>query len=269
MMKDLFQVLREIWQNIDVAKRLARFNVSSRWADNYLGSMWDYLEPILYIGTYFIVFGLGMYNGNVDGQPYILWLIVGIVPWYFIKGAFSRGMTSIKSQLGMLTKTKFPMSIAPIVPMVEELRRFIVLISITLVILILFGKMPNIAWLQLTYAVFAMLTFMFGLNLLTSTLAIVIPDFQTAANAFFRLAFFMSGVIINIDTASLPDKAMTVLRMMPFYYIVDAFRSSLLFDRSIFYEPLNTAFFWSLTLLILWAGAILHVRFRNRFMDLV
>lgn len=269
MMKDLMQVLQEIRQHIGTANRLARFNIAARWADNYLGSVWDYLEPTMYIGTYFVVFGLGMYDGTVHGQPYILWLLVGIVPWYFIKGSFTRGMTSIKSQLGMLTKTKFPISIAPVVPMLEEFRRFVIMLGMTLVVIMLFGNMPSVYWLQVFYAIFAMWAFLLGLNLLTSTLTILIPDFKTAADAFFRLAFFISGVIINVDTRNLPETVVTILKMTPFYYIIDAFRSSLLFGQSVFYDPTNTAFFWSITLLVLWVGAIAHVRLRGKFMDLV
>jgi teichoic acid transport system permease protein len=269
MMKDLRQVLREIGQHIDTATRLARFNVASRWADNYLGSIWDYLEPVLYIGTYFVIFGLGLYNGQVNGQPYILWLLVGIVPWYFIKGSFSRGLTSIKSQLGMLTKTKFPMSIAPVVPMVEEFRRFLTLLGLTMIVMLLFGNMPTLAWLQLGYAAFAMWAFLLGLNLLNSTLTMVLPDFQTAANAFFRLMFFISGVIINLDAGTLPDQVVAILKMLPFYQIIDNFRASLLFNQSVFHNPMNTAFFWALTLLLLWGGSVAHVRFRGKFMDLI
>lgn len=269
MMKDLRQVLREIWQNMSIANRLARFNITSRWADNYLGSAWDYLEPVMYIGTYFVVFGLGMYDGTVNGQPYILWLLVGVVPWYFIKGSFTRGMTSIKSQLGMLTKTKFPMSIAPVVPMLEEFRRFLTMLGFTLIVMILFGITPNMGWLQIIYGIIAMWAFLLGLNLMTSTLTMLIPDFQMAADAVFRLAFFISGVIINLDTRNFPDVVVAILKMMPFYYIIDSFRSSLLFGQSVFHDPLNTAFFWTITLLMLWSGSIAHVRLRGKFMDLV
>ncbi|AIG65719.1 ABC transporter permease [Weissella tructae] len=269
MMKDLRQVLQEIGQHLEIAVRLARFNIASRWADNYLGSLWNYLEPCMYIGTYFVIFGLGMYGGTINGQPYILWLLIGIVPWYFVKGSFSRGLTSIKSQLGMLTKTKFPMSIAPVVPMIEEFRRFIIMLVMSIGVMFLFGVVPTVSWLQLGYAIFAMWAFLLGLNLLTSTLTLLVPDFQTAANAVFRLAFFISGVIINFDARSMPETVVVILKMMPFYQIIDNFRASLLFNQSVFHNPLNTVFFWTLTLLMLWGGSIAHVRFRGKFMDLI
>ena len=94
-MRDFFQVMREIVSNFKIVNRLARFNVRARWADNYLGSIWDYLEPTIYIGTYFLVFGMGMYNGSVNGQPYILWLLTGIIPWYFIQGSFNKGLIQL------------------------------------------------------------------------------------------------------------------------------------------------------------------------------
>lgn len=268
-MRDLMQVLQEVWHNFPIANRLARFNVRSRWADNYLGSVWDYLEPLMYIGTYFVVFGMGLYNGNVAGVPYILWLLTGIVPWYFIQGAFNKGLTSVSSQLNLLTKTNYPMSIAPLMPLLEEIRRYFVLTIFMVMVLIAFGYHPSIYWIQILYAIPCMLICMFAIDLLNSTLTIVVPDYKTFANSLFRLIFFFSGIVINIDAKNLPVAVVSVIKMMPFYYIIQMFRDTFLYHRWFWQQPSNTLFFWLIVTLILIGGAHLHVRFRNRFTDLM
>lgn len=268
-MKSLFQIVNEIVANFAVNRRLARFNVRSRWADNYLGSIWDYLEPTIYIITYFIVFGLGMYNGTVNGQPYILWLLVGIVPWYFIQGSYNKGMTSISSQLNLLTKMKFPISIAPIMPMLEEMRRFLFLTAGMVIVFLLFGELPNIHWLQWGYAVLAMLTTVFAHNLINSTMTVILPDYKPAAAALFRLLFFTSGVIINIDAKGLPFILIATIKLFPFYYVLEQFRDAFLNNVWFWEQATNAAFFWTLSIGMALFGSVLQIRFRDRFIDMM
>lgn len=268
-MRDFFQVMREIVSNFKIVNRLARFNVRARWADNYLGSIWDYLEPTIYIGTYFLVFGMGMYNGSVNGQPYILWLLTGIIPWYFIQGSFNKGLNSIKSQLGLLTKIRFPVSVAPLMPMLEELRRFFLMSIAMFFVLIIFGEMPDVHWIQFLYAFVAMFATVLAHNLLNSTLTVVIPDYKPAVSAVFRLLFFTSGVIINMDAKHLPFVLVTIIKMFPFYYVVESFRDALLYHSWFWDKASNAAFFWLLTLIMLMIGSMVHLRFRERFIDMV
>ncbi|WP_195556290.1 ABC transporter permease [Weissella cibaria] len=268
-MTGLVQVMREIFLNAPIANRLARFNVKARWADNYLGSIWDYLEPTIYIGTYFLVFGRGLYNGSVNGQPYILWLLTGIVPWYFIQGAFNKGLMSIKSQLGLLTKVRFPMSVAPVMSMLEEVRRFIVMSIVMVAVLWSFGVTPNIHWLQYAYVFVAMFATVLAQNLINSTLTVVIPDFKPAMAALFRILFFTSGVFINLDAKHLPFVVVTIIKMFPFYYIIESSRDAFLYHVWFWDKASNALFFWLLTLLMLMVGSMIHLRFRERFIDMV
>lgn len=269
IMKSLRIVLTEIWQNLPIIRRIAAFNIRSRFADNYLGSIWDYLEPILYIGTYFIVFGLGMYHGSVGDTPYIIWLLTGIVPWYFIQGSFHKGLTSISSQLGLLTKTKFPISVAPVMPILQEVRRFWVMGAITVVVLFLFGEYPTITWIGIIYSLVAMFATALAHNLINSTLSVMIPDYKQAVNALFRLLFFTSGVIINIDAKGLPFVLAQIIKMFPFYYVINSFRDALIYNVWFFQDISYTLFFWLLTFVMLMVGSIVHLRFRASFIDML
>lgn len=268
-MRSLFLILKEIIQNYGVISRIAAFNVKARFADNYLGSVWDYLEPVLYIGTYFLVFGLGMYNGSVNGQPYILWLLTGIVPWYFIQGSFNKGLTSISSQLGLLTKTKFPISVAPVMPILQEMRRFVVLSVMTLIVLLMFGEAPTITWLGVVYSFIAMIATVLAHNIINSTLGVVLPDYKQAMNALFRLLFFTSGVIINIDAKGLPFFIVNIIKLFPFYYVLETFRNALLYHVWFWHNISSLIFFWLLTLIMLMVGSIIHLKFRDQFIDMI
>ena len=86
------------------------------------------------------------------------------------------------------------MSIAPLMPLLEEIRRYFVLTIFMVMVLIAFGYHPSIYWIQILYAIPCMLICMFAIDLLNSTLTIVVPDYKTFANSLFRLIFFFSGI---------------------------------------------------------------------------
>ncbi|WP_270321047.1 ABC transporter permease [Weissella confusa] len=267
-MHSLVKLLREIFQNIGLIRRIANFNLKSQFSENYLGVIWNYLDPIIYISTYFVIFGLGLYSGTVAGQPYLVWLLAGIIPWYYIQGSFNKGLNSVSSQLNLLTKTKFPISVAPVVPMVQEFRRYIVLTGLFILILAIgFHDFPNVYWLQLVYAFAAMVATVLAHNFINSTIAVILPDYKRAVSAVFRLLFFTSGVIMNIDAKGLPFVISQTLKLFPFYYVIQSFRDAMVFHVWFWTKPSYMIFFWGLTLFMLLLGAVLHMKFRDQFID--
>ncbi|MCG4288398.1 ABC transporter permease, partial [Lactobacillaceae bacterium KNUT 0156] len=106
-------------------------------------------------------------------------------------------------------------------------------------------------------------------NLINSTLTVVIPDYKPAMSALFRLLFFTSGVIINMDAKHLPFVLVTIIKMFPFYYVLESFRDAFLYHVWFWDNASNALFFWLLTLLMLMIGSMIHLRFRDRFIDMV
>ena len=106
-------------------------------------------------------------------------------------------------------------------------------------------------------------------NLINSTLAVLIPDYKAAINALFRLLFFTSGVIVNMDNGRLPYILATFIKMFPFYYVLEQFRDAFLNGVWFWQHGSNMIFFWLLTLLMLIFGSVVHMRFRDRFIDML
>jgi len=263
------QFIKEIFTNRVVSQRLARFNVDNKWANSYLGSVWDYIEPMMFIAIYFLVFGLGVYQGDVDGQPYLLWLLTAIVPWFYIQEVYNRGLSSIKGQVSTLSKTRFPLSIAITIPMLEGFRRYVVMTVLFIGIMLICGYMPVIYWLQVFYAIFAMMMMLLSFNLINSTLALLIPDYKSAMSALFRIIFYSSGVVVNLNSPSMPYVVTAILQLSPFNYVVNIFRDTFLYQRWFWQDMGHTIFFWGTIGVLFFIGTMMHMRFRDTFTELL
>ena len=64
---------------------LARADFRKRLAGSYFGMLWMFVQPIVTVAIYYMVFtviGRGQ-QSQLDGVPFLLWMICGIVPWFY------------------------------------------------------------------------------------------------------------------------------------------------------------------------------------------
>jgi len=78
---------------------------------------------------------------------------------------------------------------------------------------------------------------------------------------------FISGVMINLQSNSVPIFVRKLVLLNPFYYLIEGMRDSL-FSRNWFYDKLPaTLFFWMLTIFILFLGTHLFYKYQESFRD--
>ena len=107
-MKSLLFILREHAHNFRRIFKMVAYNIITLNRETYLGILWSILSPAIQIGVYYMVFGLGIKHGNpVDGHPFFIWMITGLIPWFYIIQSITGGAMSLSSNSGMITRIKF------------------------------------------------------------------------------------------------------------------------------------------------------------------
>ena len=63
---------------------LVRNDFRTRYNGSAFGVVWGFIQPLVTVMVYWFVFQVGLRAGaRPDGTPYILWLICGMVPWFY------------------------------------------------------------------------------------------------------------------------------------------------------------------------------------------
>jgi teichoic acid transport system permease protein len=263
MFKNIIQLFKEQYEHKDLIFRMAAFDSKSNYQSHYLGTLWQFIHPAIQIAIYWVVFGLGIRNGRpVDGVPFFIWLLAGLVPWFFIAPSIIQGANSIYQRLGLVSKMNFPVSILPSIKIVEASYQFFALVFILLIVVFGYGITPTLYTLQLIYYVFCMFFFLFSLSVLTSTISTLVRDFQTLLQSVMRVLLYLSPIIW------VPSGAIAqIMKLNPLYYIIEGFRDSLLSRQWFYDDPTYFLYFWVLNLTILYFGANIHMKFRKNFMD--
>ena len=78
------RMVKDIFGNLKLISELSKNDLKKRFADSYFGILWAFVSPIITICVYWFVFTVGMRGGGneVNGYPYVLWLISGLIPWF-------------------------------------------------------------------------------------------------------------------------------------------------------------------------------------------
>lgn len=261
-------VSREIINNFDTLFRIALFDYRLENRDSLMGNLWNYLNPVMQLGTYWLVFGIGVRNGkDVDGFPYLIWMLVGLIPWFFFSGCLTKGASSIFQKAAVVTKLNYPMSTVPISAIITEGIHLLNTLLILEIVLLAYGEFPTIYYFNLIYYVAYLFILLCSLSLITSVLTMITRDFSKLITNFIRLLFYLHPILW--DMSSMPSAFQKIIYYSPVYYVVRGFRDSILYNISFWKDIRQMAFEWLLVIILYALGCILQMKYRARYRDMI
>lgn len=267
-MKKFFSWLKIQLVNMPRILRIVHFDKKAINQSYLFGFLWEFLSPALQIIIYYFVFGVRL-KGQVminSEIPYIDWMLMGVIPWFFISSSIISGSSSIYQNLNLVSKTKFPIEILPTISIIKGLNNFFTMISLFIFYYMLQGFYPTLYWIQLIYYFFCMIFLLISLSVLTSSITVMFRDLQLIISSSMRLLFFISGTVINVS--SNPTSMLSKLLLLnPFVYVIEGFRDSLLSRGWFFHDTVRMIYFFSVMFLILLVGIYIGEKYKDVFVE--
>ncbi|REH78029.1 ABC transporter permease [Staphylococcus felis] len=269
-MKSLLEILKEQITNLPKIIKLALYNMKSQYANHYLGVFWNILQPLLQVTVYYIVFGLGLRGsgGSVMGVPFIVHLITGLFPWLFISQGINTGAGAIQQNMGLLSKMRFPSSIFISITLTNNVINLLITTTIVFIISLINGYVPLWHYLWFIYFLISSFSIIFGISLIMSTLTVVIRDTKNLLQNIIRMLFFMTPIFWVIEEQH--GILVKIASLNPFAYLVGIYRTAFIHGQVPVYGTwTDHLYFWITTLLLLFIGASIHIKFRKRLIDYI
>ena len=220
---------------------------------------------------YWFVFTVGLKSGNVSGYPFVLYLIVGIVSWFFFSDALSGGTNALVEYNYLVKKVVFNIDILPFVKVMSALFVHCFFTVFAIILCICMGYIPSIYAIQIFYYIFCDVVFVLGLTYLTSAIVVFFKDLGQFINIFvIQVGVWLTPIMWNAE-GMLSPLALKLFKLNPMYYIVSGFRDSLL-KKQWFWQGdtlLWTIYFWIITVLVIGLGFKIFRRLKVHFADVL
>ena len=270
-MKSIFYVLKENIVNFYRTISIARYELTADLRDTKLGLLWNFLNPMIQLFTFWIVFGIGIRGGKSVGNiSFLPWMVVGMTVWFFISPCITQGVSCIYNKRNIITKMKFPVSILPATIVFKELFNHVCTFGLIAIILIVRGHIPNVYWFGVFYYMLAATCFCIALNMITSVLNMFTRDVKKLVLASMRMLLYLTPILWTLDNLQMQHpKLVYILKMNPLYYIVEGYRGCLFFQDTFWNHPTQTMYFWGLVVVMFAIGSMLMYRFKSRFIDMM
>ena len=270
-MNYLISLAKDIVKKRRLIGELAKADFKKRFVGSYFGIVWMFIQPIVTVAIYYFVFGVGFRSGDpIEGPVYVLWLVPGIVPWFFFSEALNTGTNCLQEYSYLVKKVVFRVEILPIIKMMSCLMVHLIFVLIMGALFLCFGWMPQIDWLQTMYYTFAAVMLSIALVYFTSAVQVFFKDMAQIVGICLQFGMWLTPIMYQ--ETMFADKApwfVTILKLNPFYYVVAGYRDSMLTGNWFWERPKLGNSLCFVSLLIGLLGLRVFKRLRPHFSDVL
>ncbi|MBO4292349.1 MAG: ABC transporter permease [Lachnospiraceae bacterium] len=253
--------MKELYKYREMIASLVRRDLKSRYKGSVLGFFWMFLNPLLQLGVYTIVFSTIM---RMDIEKFYLFLFVALVPWLFFSTCLSSGAIVVLGQQDMIKKIYFPREVLPIAFTVSQFVNMILSFVIIFVVVFLSGiKIMPTALLYLPVVMLIEFVMALGIVLIASALTVYFRDLQHILTIISMAWMYLTPVIYPVEMV--PKNFLKLFYLNPMTSVTIAYRDILYYGC----PPqmgtlLNAAILGVLVLVI---GEILFSRLQRGFAE--
>ena len=227
MLRSLAEHVRELYRYRALIDSLVRREVQARYRRSVLGYLWTFLNPLLLLTVYVLVFT--RFTRAVSVPHYGLFLFVGILPWTWLSGSILNGTTSIAMNPGLVTRVCLPPQVLPAVAVVSNLVNFLLGLPVMLIAALLSGLRPGTALAALPLVVLLQLVFLYGAALVAATLTVHYRDVMFLAQNTLMVWFFLTPIAYPLDLV--PERYRRLMYVNPATSLLRPFQQIVLEER--------------------------------------
>lgn len=266
----MFESVRHIGQehgkNWRLILKIAYMDSGKQTVRSSLGILWTYFRDILFIGVFVLFRMLIAGNDKISGMDSVVYLVTGMIPWFFINDVLVQGGMSIRNNRGIIQSLHFPVVILPTISVISILMKRLLSFLLIFVVCILFGYGKAFHLGLFVYYMFAMLCLMLSLSLVTTAIISVSDDFRQLYEAVLRIMIYTMPILWDFSRvkAVLPN---VLLRINPMVYIIKGFRDAFVLGHT--QDSLYTVYFWCCVVGLFGVGSFLQFRLRKYYADLI
>ena len=220
------KLIKEIFKYRELLKNNVKKEVRGRYKNSILGVMWTFLNPLLQIAVYAMIFP---YILKQQQPYYLIFVCVGLIPWSFFTTTIIQSTNTIIGNANIVKKVYFPREILPLSVVLSGAINFLIATIIILAFCIGGGK--GITWHIIIFPIILLLQMILQLaiSFVLSAVTVYIRDIEHFVQIVLMLMFYATPIVYS--TATLDGSTKTaqfmkqVIMLNPMTTIIEGYRS--------------------------------------------
>ena len=270
-MKYVLSLIKEMIKKRKLIWDLSKADFKKRFVGSYFGIVWMFIQPIVTVVIYFFIFQLGFKSvPPIPGVPYVLWLVPGIVPWFFFSETLNSVTNCLQEYHYLVKKVVFQVEILPVIKLLSCMIVHGFFIIIMIIMALCYGRLPMATWIQILYYSFAASVLALGIGYFTCAVNVFFKDMAQIVSICLQFGMWLVPIMYHesLFTGNAPW-VLPLLKLNPFYYIVAGYRDSML-TGNWFWERLTlTLYYWAVTVVVFLVGLKVFKKLRPHFSDVL
>lgn len=271
MQNTFFSLPADVYKNRRLIGKLAKNDFKTRYAGSYFGAVWAFVQPVVTIFVYWFVFSVGFRSDTGElGVPFVLYLVAGIVPWFFFQDALMGGTNALLEYNYLVKKVVFNISVLPVVKILSALFVHCFFVVLTVVLYLLHGRFPDMYYIQIFYYTFCVIALVLGLCYATSALVVFFRDLTQIISILLQIGVWLTPIMWIAETSLKGNMFLQkLLQFNPMYYVVSGYRDVFIMKHWFWERPGWTLYFWVFTAVCYLLGSWIFNRLRVHFADVL
>lgn len=261
------EFLLDIYKNRDLILTLTKRDLKSRYLGSAFGLIWAFAQPTVTIFVMWFVFQYGLRTPPVIDFPFSLWLISGLIPWFFLSETVQTATSAVLEYSFLVKNVTVRLSVLPIVKILAALIVHGFLVLLMFGFYGCYGIAPDIYCIQIIYYLFSGIVLLLGISWATSSVILFVRDVGQAVTIVTQLAFWATPIIWNINLV--PPRYQWIVKLNPIIYIIEGYRDALIYKVWFWEHPAMSMYFWGFTVFVFCCGALMFKRLRPHFADVI
>tara|TARA_Y100001954_G_C15666444_1_gene530423 strand:+ start:175 stop:966 length:792 start_codon:yes stop_codon:yes gene_type:complete len=221
----MLRKIKEINDYRDLLYFLVMRDINAVYKQTVMGFAWAIIRPLVQMVVFTLFFGnmAGIKGDMADSVPYALFSYIALVPWTYFATSLNGSSSSLVSNMGIMTKVYFPRLIIPLVPIFAKFIDFIIAFMVIFGLCLYYGIYPKLEIVYMPLLIINLVTFVFGLGLWFSSMAIQYRDVNQIMTFGIQVLMFAAPVIWPISY--IPDSWQMLYALYPMVGIIEGFRA--------------------------------------------
>jgi lipopolysaccharide transport system permease protein len=203
----------------------ARMALKADASKTYLGYVWWVLEPLLYVGVFYVVFNVILDSRRSD---FLVFLMCGKLAFIWFSKTVTQASNSIVANRGLIGKIDVPKSLFPMAAVQESLYKQTAVFLLLFIVILANGYGISFTWLWLIPVIFVNYLMIVSCSFVGACLVCLMRDFSMFISLGMVFLLFTSGIFWDVRDLGDAHKTELVLAYNPMAFMLDAYRQVLM-----------------------------------------